>query len=412
MPGEPKRIAFFTNTFPPDVNGVAHVVKAFRRELQRRGIEVYVFAPAPRNHNGTSQGRPRPGDDPLVLRFPSLPVPRLDYAAALPFSQAVSRALRQVSFDLVHTHHPLWVGQWGARYARRTGSPLVTTIHTHYELFAPMVPLPRSLVESYLRAKVRRYCNACDLVTTPAASNQTRLEQAGVVRPVVVMPNPLDLALFEHADGGPVRERLNLQGKFVLGYLGRLSPEKQLRVVVEAAARVCRQRQDAHLVIAGGGTVAPEVRAAVRELGLEGRSTLVGPVPHDQVPDYQAAFDVFLTASLSETQPLAYAEALAAGKPVVAVVGLGAVDMIQDGVNGFLVSREGAADAMAQAILRLADDPALRDRMSQQARSWARRYHITEAADRLLEVYGRALEEHARRRRARNKQPSRPRHAD
>ncbi len=408
MPGEPRRVAFFTNTFAPDVNGVAHVVKAFRQELQRRGLEVYVFAPAPRGQNPPRQGTAGPRDDPLVVRFPSLPLPNLDYALALPFSRTVSRVLRQVSFDLIHTHHPLWVGHWGARYARRAGRPLVTTIHTHYELFAPMVPLPRSLVEHYLRAKVRRYCNGCDLVTTPAASNQTRLEQSGVVRPVVVVPNPVDLGLFEHADGGPVRERLGLQGKFVLGYLGRLSPEKKLRVVVQAAALVCRRRQDAHLVIVGGGTVRQEVQAAVRELGLEGRSTLVGPVPHEQVPEYQAAFDVFLTASLGETQPLAYAEALAVGTPVIAVVGLGAVDMIEDGVNGFLVNREGAAEAMAETVLRLAGDPQLRDRMSRQARSSARRYHITEAADRLLEAYSQALEEHARRHGASEDRASRP----
>jgi len=100
--------------------------------------------------------------------------------------------------------------------------------------------------------------------------------------------------------------------------------------------------------------------------------------------------------------------ACAVGTPVIAVVGLGAVDMIEDGVNGFLVNREGAAEAMAETVLRLAGDPQLRDRMSRQARSSARRYHITEAADRLLEAYSQALEEHARRHGASEDRASRP----
>ncbi|MGD9518618.1 MAG: glycosyltransferase [Armatimonadota bacterium] len=388
MGEELRRIAFFTNTFTPDINGVSLVISTFRRELQRRGVEVYVFAPAPVGDDPLK-------DDPHILRFPSVRLLSMDYAAAVPFSRHVSRTLRRVAFDLVHTHHPLWVGQWGAHYARRSKIPHVTTIHTHYELFASLVPLPQSLVKMYLRRRVRRHCNSCQVVTTPAPSNKSQLEQMGLQPLILVVPNPVDVTVFEQACGETVRKRLGLGGKFVLGYVGRLSPEKQLPLVVQAGAKVCAECPAAHLLIVGDGPSRPEVEEQVRGLGLADRCTLVGSVPHDQVPDYQAALDVFLTASLAETQPLAYAEAMAAGTPVVAVTGLGAVDMIEDGVNGFLVSRQDAPKNLAQAVLRLAKDRSLHDRLSRQAREWARRYSVSEATDRLFEAYKMTLDRFA-----------------
>ncbi len=380
----PRRIAYFTNTFSPDINGVAHCIRAYRDELERRGIEVWVFAPAP-------SGEDSQRHDERVVRFPSVPLLTMDYSAAVPFSIRVSRTLRRIKFDLVHTHHPLWVGTWGAWYARRSGLPLVTTIHTHYELFADLVPLPRSLVRMYLKRTVRRYCNRCHVVTTPAESNRRRLLHRGVTTPILVVPNPINVDVFARANGAAVRERYGLSDKFIIGYLGRLSPEKQVHVVIQAAAKVCRAREKAHLMIVGGGPSEAEVRARIRALGLQERATLVGAVPHEAVPEYQAAFDVFATASIGETQPLAYAEAMAAGTPVVAVTGLGAVDMVENGVNGFLVPRHRAVDEMAQVLLRIADDASLLASLSEGARRWARRYDIARAADRLLEAYDLAL---------------------
>ncbi|MBC7288754.1 MAG: glycosyltransferase [Armatimonadetes bacterium] len=384
MSSEQLRIAFFTNTFVPDINGVAHCIRILRDELHRRGHMVYVFAPAPADEAPVE-------DDPLVIRFPSLPIFSMDYSLAVPLSPPATRALRGVSFDIVHTHHPLWVGVWGAWYARRKRLPLVTTIHTHYELFASLVPLPRPLVMAYLRGRVRRYCNKCHAVTTPAESNRRRLVRLGVTVPVFVVPNPIELEPFEKADGRLVRQRYGLEGKFVVGYLGRLSPEKRVDTLLQAFASASRQLDNAHFLIVGDGPSRRQVEELVRTLKLKGRVTLAGAVPHAEVPDYHAAFDVLVAASLGETQPLAYAEAMAAGTPVVAVAAMGAVDMIQDGVNGYLVSRACAVEQMADTLLRIARSPGLRHSLSQGARKWAGRYSPHAAAERLFEAYEEAM---------------------
>ncbi len=385
------RLAFFTNTFLPDRNGVANCIATFRAELMRRGHEVYVFAPAP------ASGEDPVADDPAVIRFPSVPLFNMDYAAAMPFSRRASRTLQQVEFDLVHTHHPLWVGVWGALYARRHRLPLVATMHTHYELFARYVPLPQGLVKAYLRRRIRRYCNRCHLVTTPAPSNARRLVKLGVKVPVEVVPNPIDPAPFEAADGGAVRSQYGLEGCFVFGFVGRLSPEKRLDVVLKAAAKVFQAVPGARLMIVGDGPERGELKALARRLGIADRIVFTGGIEHSRIASFQAALDVFVTASIAETQPLAYAEAMACGVPVVAVAGLGAVDMITNGEDGVLVPRSKAVDALAEAIIKLAGDEKLRRHMGRRARETARRFYVGPATDKLLEVYERAIELAGRR---------------
>ncbi len=378
--GDQLRIAIFTNTFIPDVNGVANAVNTFRQELLRRGHAVYVFAPAPK-HEGVG------GDDPLVFRFPSVQIFDLDYQAAFPFSMTAQRALRGVNFDLVHTHHPLWVGEWGRMFAKSHKLPLITTVHTHYELFAQFVPLPPKLVKEYLRRKTRRYCQKCDLVTTPGASTARRLQRLGVTKPLMVLPNGVDLSRLETATGQVVRDMYGLGDKFIMGYLGRLSPEKQVDVVIKAAARVFAKEPNSHLLIVGDGYSRSELEAQVTEMGLKSKVTFAGSVAYSRVHEYHAAFDVLLSASRGDTMPLAYAETMAAGTPVIAAMGFGALDMIVDGLNGYLISRTYAETQLADRVMTLLENPGLLKEMAQNAREWSRQYRVDVATDRLLQCY-------------------------
>lgn len=385
------RIAIFTCTYHPSRNGVANCVAAYRRGLQRRGHEVFVFAPAPNDYD-TSRD---PSD---VIRFPALPAPGdWDYEIAVPYSRPVMDTLRDVPFDLVHTQHPVWVGVWGQWYARWTGLPLVTTSHTEYELYSRVVPLPAPLVEAYLTSRVVTYYNHCTMVTTPVASAQRRLRKQGVVTPVEIMPNPIDLAQLRPPDPARVRRELGIEDDcFVMGYLGRLAPEKNLETVLEAAA-IAMDRLDrpARFLMVGGGTELNALQAHAAHLGIADRTVFVGPVEHSEVLHYQAALNVFITASLSETQPLAYTEAMAVGTPVVALKAPGAQDMFTDGVNGLLAApREGPVGLAAQ-VLRLAQDHELRDGIIEAAREHVKSYDLEVVVDRLEQIYAMALERHA-----------------
>jgi len=381
------RVGIFTNTYHPAVNGVANCVAAYREGLLDGGHEVTVFAPAPQGYDSRSD----PDD---IFRFPALPIPMdLDYSIAMPYSSAVMKALRARQFDVIHTQHPVWVGAWGAWYARWSDVPLVTTVHTEYELFAPMVPLPTALVEMYLNLRVTSYCNKCQVVTTPVESTRRRLEEQGVTTPLEILPNPIRVSDFAEADGSRVRQELGIDDEVVLiGFVGRLSREKNLRVLIEAVEQVLGQRKEAAFVLVGAGPELDSIKKRIRDLEEAKRAFFVGSVAYQDIPPYQAAIDVMVTASLSETQPLAYTEAMAAGTPIVALRAPGAADMVADGVNGLLSEVEDGAQGLAQKILRVVDDSDLRSKLVQGAQNSAQQFDVAHVTDRLVAIYNHALE--------------------
>lgn len=379
------RIAVFTNTYRPLLNGVANVIEAYRRQLTAYGHDVYIFAPAP--------GDPETDADRNVFRYPSVVAPvRAEYYVALPAGAGVRRTLSEVDFSVVHTHHPMWVGVWGQRFAQRAGLPLVNTAHTEYQIYARLFPLISGSVARLVSRQVRRYCNRCALVTTPVESMRAKLRQTGVSVPIELLPNPADLSVLEHHDGASLRAEMGAKPEdVVIGFVGRLSAEKNLPMVLEAAAMVLGRIPNCRLLVVGDGPEGRDLRERARGLGILDRTHFAGRRPHEQIADCHDAIDVFATASMSETQPLAYTEAMAVGTPVVAVRAPGAEDMIQDRHNGLLTDPAGGAPALAQAIEWLARDPRKRAELGRNAQAWVQRYDVRSATRRLVTLYEQAI---------------------
>ena len=383
------RIAIYTNTYWPTVNGVAISIANLRSGLQELGHSVHVFAPAP-------AGFDRATDQQGVSRFPSFSAPiEADYPLALPVAPRVTQALLKHKFDLVHTHHPIWVGVWGQWYARWMGLPLVTTIHTQYEIYSKFVPLPDEMVDQYLRLQVKGYCNHCDLVTTPAESSRGRLLDIGVQTPIEVIYNPTDLSSLWDADGTTIRRQYGCgPDDFLLGYVGRMAPEKNLSALLDAAAIVLPQMPRARLLLVGDGPSRPALEARARTLPDGDRILFAGRIEHTLIPQYDAALDLFITPSMFEVQPLSFAEAMAAGTPVISMDAPGGNDMIEDGENGRLVPLDEQGAGLARATLEMLRDPTGLRAMSDRAREWAGRYDRMTVVHRVLEAYERARELH------------------
>jgi glycosyltransferase involved in cell wall biosynthesis len=381
------RVAIFTNTYWPTVNGVAISIANLREGLQNLGHEVFVFAPAPRDFD-VSQ------DQENVCRFPSLPAPvEADYHLAFPVAPAVARVLRHQDFDLVHTQHPMWVGEWGQWYARWMGLPLVTTVHTQYEIYSKLVPLPDPLINGYLRVRVNSYCNRCDLVTTPAESSRQRLLKLGVTTPIEVIYNPTDLSPIWEAEGSGVRAQFGVgEGDILLGYVGRLAPEKNLGALLDAAEIVLPQAPRVRLLLVGDGPSREGLERRAAKMPCGDRIRFAGRIDHSLIPQYDAALDLFITPSMFEVQPLSFAEALAAGTPIIAMDAPGGNDMVEDGVNGRLVPPAEQGAGLARVTLELLSDPAGLQAMGQRAREWANRYERMTVVGRMLEAYARAQE--------------------
>ena len=381
------RIAIFTNTYLPSVNGVVNSIVAFRRGLEAEGHVVFVFGPSVPGHAD---------EDECVLRSPAHTLKRYpDYPIPLPFGPRLAHRAAQLSLDLVHTQHPWLLGAWGQRFARRQRLPLVTTIHTQYEMYAHYAaPIPPALLRPALQSTVRRHCNRCHVVATPGPAMRSYLTDLGVKRPVEIVPNATDLSGFDTADGSAVRQTYAIAPDEVLYiFVGRAAKEKSLDDLVRAFVGVAAELPRAKLMIVGGGPELERLRALAARQTCADRILLPGPIPYREIATYHAAGDVFVTASVTEVQPLSLNEAMCARTPVVGFNAGGINDMVCDGSTGLLASLDEGADGLTRRMLALGRDERTRATLAAEAHRASLRFHIPVATQRLLEVYDQAATE-------------------
>jgi 1,2-diacylglycerol 3-alpha-glucosyltransferase len=371
------RIALFSDSYRPVINGVAIAVDLLVEELRRRH-EVSIFAPAhPR------QATPEPG----VVRFPSYRMPHHpDYPIAFPYSRRIFRLFAEGAFDLVHTQSPFTLGQVGLWLARRHRLPLVTTYHTLYTEYLHYArPVPPAWLQGGIVELTRRYCNACDVVVVPTAPILEVLRAYGVRRRIEVIPTSAIVAP-QAEDAGYLRSRYAIPaGAVVVMYAGRLAREKNLDLLLRAFARARDTIPALHLFLAGGGPWESEARDLARRLGLEPDVTFAGFLDRAQLIRCYAGADLFAFPSLSDTQGLVVLEAKSAGLPVVSVDAYGPATVVRDGLDGLLVPNDVAA--FAAALQSLASDPPRRRAMGARAREDAVRFSPAAMADRYEDVY-------------------------
>lgn len=386
------RIGIFTNTYLPTVNGVVNSILAFRRGLEAEGHRVFVFAPATPGYRDS---------DEAVMRVPAVALSRYpDYPLPLPWGRRLSQGTAGVRLELVHTQHPWLLGAWGLRFATRRKLPVVTTIHTQYEMYAHYAaPVPPVLLRPLLRAAVRHYCNRCHVVATPGLAMREYLTHLGVVRPVEVVPNAADLSSFDAADGTEVRNKYGIAPDELLYlFVGRAAKEKSLDKLIAAFTQVAAELPNSKLMIVGGGPELESLRALSAQQPCADRIILTGPIPHEQIASYHAAADVFVTASVTEVQPISLTEAMYARTPIVAMDAGGINDMVRHGSTGLLVPPNEGCEGLCRAMIALGRDTALRTRLGAQAHEDSLRYHIPVATQRLIEVYEQAQREASKRR--------------
>jgi 1,2-diacylglycerol 3-alpha-glucosyltransferase len=377
-------ILMMTNTFTPFVGGVARSVTAFAHECRKAGNRVVIVAPA-------FEGAPESEED--VIRIPAIQhFNGSDFSVALPVPGYLYRLLEQFKPDIVHSHHPHLLGNTAVRIASRIGRPLVFTHHTMYEYYLHYVPAEASRLREFVVSLVTGYCNLCDRVVAPSQSVARVLRRRGVETPVSIVPTGVDMQRFGNGDGRRFRRCMGIPQKaFVAGYVGRLAPEKNLSFLAQAMRKYVARRKTAQFLVVGSGPSEDEIREVFDEKGLGGRLYFAGSLDGQDLVDAYHAMDVFVFASYTETQGMVLTEAMAAGKPVVALDAPGVREVVKDRCNGRLLKRRNISE-FAAAVAEIASiSPRRRERLKQAAYETAERFSMDRCACRLLEVYRRAL---------------------
>ncbi len=372
------RIGMLADLYRPHISGVTIHIDVTRRALEARGHDVYVF----------TFGDPQPDDDPRVIRSPGLNLRVRQQGLSVNMRYARPARMLVTTMDVLHAHHPFISGQLALRYGRPWGIPVVFTNHTRYDLYmrAYLPLLPPTLGDALLRTYLPRFCREVDAVIAPSPGVRAMLERLGVDVDVHIIPNGVDLTPFRKEVKPVPREAWGWSREnVVVTYLGRLGPEKNLGFLLRAFAAVSAVYPQARLLFIGKGPERETLQETARQMGLGTRVAFTGLVPHEDVPKYLAAADVFATASLTEVHPLSVIEAQAAGLPVAAVRAPGVEDVVVHGETGFLVENDVAA--LAAALGRLIGEEDLRRRMAAQARKRAQRFDVRNTARDLEALY-------------------------
>lgn len=373
------RALYFTDTYPPQVNGVSVVTHLSVRGLMARGWEVGVVAPEyPETEDIFGAAA-----DPVVMTLPSVPCPGYpDLRLAAPLPDRIRRLVREFRPDLVHCCTEFVIGWMGRRAARAEGVPIVTSYHTDFGryLAAYGAPILSGAVDGYLT----RFHRIAHQTLTPSGAVQRELVERGIRR-ARVWGCGVDTETF-HPDRATAecRQGLGGAGRFVFLHVGRLAPEKSVDRLLAGFAR-CRQvlGDDVRLVIAGEGPSRPELERAappgVQFVGFLDRAT--------RLPELYASADAFIYASETETLGLVMLEAMASGLPVVAVPAGGVADHLRHGVNGLAWSGGGAVDHLARHMIDLATTPTLRASLAAGALATAAALSWEAELDRLDAIY-------------------------
>lgn len=382
--GRPLRVAMFTNNYLPFVGGVAVSVNRLKTGLEHQGHDVLVVAPS--YDDQTSE--------PSILRVPTLKRTGKLIRVAKLFNPQIWRVVRDFAPDVIHLHHPFWLGSRGLRMARRLKVPTIFTYHTRLELYAHVIPFPgaifRNVIAHWL---VRRFANQCDEIIVPTPVTRDYVRLIGVNRPVHVHPTGVEIERFRGSDATCLAElssRYNPDARMVLITIARLSKEKNLEFLIAAMKELKkRQAPPFRLLIIGEGNERARLTAIIREMGLSAEVRLLGSMPTQDVPGYLQLAHLFVFASVSETQGMVILEAMAAGLPVVAVNASGVDAFVHNHRTGILTEED--VEIWTDAVHSLLVNRSERQAMARRAREEAQRHSVERFSSDIVKVYETAI---------------------
>ncbi len=380
------KIAVFSDTFYPQVNGVVNAIRNFNKMLIERGHTITVYT------SGKTTGITHM-DGAEVRKYIAFTLPQ--YPDYEPSPNVIGPAMSAVKFkpDLVHAHTQFMMGYSAWMAARRLGVPLVGTFHTPVEEYVMYVAKHSKMSQRLLKRIAKEYQDwfykRCDLIIVPAPSAAKYLNVKK--KPIVTVSNGLDLARYGLAGRDEIRARFGLGSSPVIMHGGRLSYEKRIEGVIAAMPAVLEKVPDAKLMIVGKGPSMKSLEAQVKNLGIEKSIVFTGYVSDDDFPKMFAASDVVAINSPVETQSLIILEAMATGVPVVGADSAAIPDAVVSGENGFLFKPDDSK-ALAEYLIRILSDDALRAKLKEGALTTASEHSLEKSADKLLKVYEQALE--------------------
>ena len=374
------KIAFFTETFLPKVDGIVTRLTKTIDNLVQNGDEVVVFCP---------EGCPTEYKGAKIIGVAAMPLPLYpELKLGLP-GPAVSDALENFKPDLIHVVNPAVLGLGGIWLAKSNNIPLIASYHTHLPKYLEHYGM--GMLEPLLWELLKAAHNQALLNLCTSTAMVEELESKGIKR-TALWQRGVDTETFK-PEFRSQKMRNKLLGKYpdknsLLIYVGRLSAEKQ----IERIKPVLEEIPDACLALVGDGPY----RNQLEKIFENTQTNFIGYLSGEELASAYASGDIFLFPSSTETLGLVLLEAMAAGCPVIGANKGGIPDIINDGVNGCLYDPDGVdqgKSSLIEATKKILNNNTKKENMRIEARNESEKWNWSQATLQLKKYYEETLKQ-------------------
>jgi len=389
------KVAIFTDTYSPDINGVVTSVRILEDELIKHGHQVYIV---------TSSDNKLISREDNLIRLPGIQIKKLyNYNFSGFYSSKAIRYLEELNLDVIHTQTEFGVGMFARIAALSLDLPLVYTYHTMYEDYTHyLTRYTRGLFEKTMQKTIaqatRIVSDRSTQLIVPSYKTADMMFRYGIKNTISVVPTGIKLEQFnvDNINQDNIKQLRNKLGikddDFVMINLGRIAPEKNTIEIVEAFKIIKAKNLDyIKLLIVGDGPALPSLEEEVKNNHLD-NVMCIGKIQHSEVATYFHLADGFVSTSLSETQGLTYLEAMASGLFVIARKDKNLLGLIDEDTNGYFIDN---SQELADKIIELSKcDKTKRQELSTNAFNKAQTYSSDEFYKKIMVVYQNAVASH------------------
>ncbi len=385
------RPIIFSDTFPPEINGVATSSGTLYDAFKKNGEQIMVCTTNPYGSEMSLDGD--------ILRLPGFKMKMYDYRIAGLYSPKAKKIIKDFKPDVVHIQTDAGIGQFGFLLAKEFKIPVVYTFHTaleDYTYYATRGYLDR-IAKGIVRTYVRYKSSVATEFITPSIKTKEYMRSIGVDAYINVIPTGVDFSKFakENVDQAKVKEIKKTHGisddTFVILSLGRVAKEKSIDICLKGYAKYLKNspKMKTVFVVVGGGPALDELKKLVQDLGIENNVKFFGPVPPSETPLYYQVGDLFVSASITETQGLTFMEAMASSLLLMARYDDTLLSTINDGKNGFFFLDEDDMAKKLNMVISLSEKEKEIVRLA--AIDGLSEYSIDKFYERVKNVYVRAI---------------------
>lgn len=373
------RIAFFTDTYLPNTDGVVTAINNYRTELEKRGHTVYIFSPGTKKQKEENR-------DKYVNYFTSASFkPYPDYRIAIPNFFSIVKVLKDLDLDIIHSHGIATTGLAAIYCSQKLKVPALASFHTLVPEAVHYIT-SHAQIQQFLQAAAWKYLkwyySHFEKVIVPTNYIMKLLNQHEITN-IIIQPSGVDTEYFGNLDNGEkLRKSFGIPKKYrIVLFVGRVVLEKKIEMIIESAQSVINIIPETKFLIVGKGPAENYYKEMVRKKGLDKHFIFTGYLNSDILLSAYGAADAFVFPSMFDTQGLSVIEALAAGVPTVVKKDSATSEFIEDDKNGYHFSDH--FDLHEKIINAIKN----KGKLSENSMKSAKKFDIRNATDNLLGIY-------------------------